>query len=716
MATGITPAVFALLQAFIFLALALAAAVLYVSLPLALVFAFFNTTEVIALAVVRAYLGLLVKTYVTATFLALFMGFLIYWGSGGNWVGFLGMELLILFFTWHLARMAVQTITQSLNTVTQAVGQATGTQWTYVDPPKLAGQATGVAATVALAAATGGTGLALGSLVSGMGGALGVPGAGTLGTAIALGSRRQRSSSADTSSEETPTGWTSAGTPSATDDAEPDLRENAAGQDVPRTDSTIIDGEWYEVREAQQRRTRADRWLTAHGIPPMDTPPPPHPANGGARYPASPPPAAESPRAANDEVAPPHPDALLDFSSHPDAAPTVQPPLHDGALSLPRSALLPAPAADEAAATPQPPTVWRTEPIATPAALRDRAQWVAWRYEEVDGRRTKIPYNPRNGRRARSNDPATWGTSEEAEAAVVMGGYEGIGFMIHPADPFVGVDLDHCFDPQTGTLLPWAEDIVRELDSYTEVSPSGTGIRIFTRGTLPPRELGRREGPVEMYDDRRFLSVTGQHLAGTPATVEDRAEALDQIHRQVFRKRYAAAQAPSAPAAAPPMAGNPPSLTDTAILNKIRRAKNGASFERLWRGDIAGYASASEADLALCGMLAFYTQDPEQIERLVAQSGLWDEKWRNRPAYRQGTIQQAIAHRSGTYTTAAARGSSRRRDRAMSKQAADVSSPSEAAALTPTTADDSGGETARPDANVETAATSEEGKRDAAVV
>jgi primase-polymerase (primpol)-like protein len=240
--------------------------------------------------------------------------------------------------------------------------------------------------------------------------------------------------------------------------------------------------------------------------------------------------------------------------------------------------------------------------------LREQAQWVAWRYEQINGRRTKIPYNPRDGHRARSNDPRTWGSADEAQAALAQGGYDGVGFMLRAGDPFVGMDLDHCFDPQTGALLPWAAEIVETLDSYTEVSPSGTGLRIFARGTLPPRELGRREGPVEMYSDRRFLSVTGQHLSGTPTTVEERGAEVAQVHRQVFHRRYEAATPPVAPS--PSATGVTPALNDAAILDKLRRAKNGPSFERLWQGDTEGYASASEADLALCGMLAFYTQDP----------------------------------------------------------------------------------------------------------
>lgn len=181
--TGIVPSVFAIQQAIIFLALAIAAAVLIFSLPISLVFAFFSATEVIALSVVRAYVSLLIKTYVVAMILAIFMGFLKFWADSQNWVAFLGMSLLILFFTWQLAHLAIQTITQSLNVVTQAIGEATGTQMKYFDPIGAAGQTVGqgvgLAATVGIAAATGGAGMAAGSLVSGLGGVgvgMGIPG------------------------------------------------------------------------------------------------------------------------------------------------------------------------------------------------------------------------------------------------------------------------------------------------------------------------------------------------------------------------------------------------------------------------------------------------------------------------------------------------------------------------------------------------------------
>jgi primase-polymerase (primpol)-like protein len=255
-----------------------------------------------------------------------------------------------------------------------------------------------------------------------------------------------------------------------------------------------------------------------------------------------------------------------------------------------------------------------------------------------------MPYNPLSNARARTNDPATWNTLEAASSAAARQGHDGVGFMLSPDDPFVGIDLDHCYDPTTGTLAPWAEAIVRDLDSYTEVTPSGTGLRIFVRGQLPPREQGRKRGPIEMYDDRRFLTVTGQHLRGTPTSIEDRTATIGDLHARVFQSPPA--PPPTAPVGEPSMHD----LSDASVLTKIQGAQNHEAFTRLWSGDTTGYASDSEADLALCGMLAFYTQDPAQIERLVARSELWDEKWQNRPAYRQGTIQTAIARRTGTYS------------------------------------------------------------------
>ena len=154
-------------------------------------------------------------------------------------------------------------------------------------------------------------------------------------------------------------------------------------------------------------------------------------------------------------------------------------------------------------------------PDAIPARLRGRNQWVVWRGERRDGRTTKVPYQVAHpSRHAAVSDPTTWGTFDDAVRVQGSASRQlaGVGYVLTREDGLVGIDLDHCRDRKTGTIAPWALAIVRRIDSYTEVSPSGTGLRIFARGVLPPE--GRRKGLIEMYDGGRYLTLTGHRISG----------------------------------------------------------------------------------------------------------------------------------------------------------------------------------------------------------
>ena len=153
---------------------------------------------------------------------------------------------------------------------------------------------------------------------------------------------------------------------------------------------------------------------------------------------------------------------------------------------------------------------------AVPDALRGLPAWVVWRFIPSGPRWRKLPCDPRTGRVASCADPATWASFEEAVRSYRQGGYDGIGLQLSP--PFVGVDLDGCRHPDTGQLAPWAVDVVRELGSYTEVSPSGHGLHVLATGTLPAGWRHRPDLGIEAYDGGRYLTVTGRHLAGTPQT------------------------------------------------------------------------------------------------------------------------------------------------------------------------------------------------------
>ena len=95
----------------------------------------------------------------------------------------------------------------------------------------------------------------------------------------------------------------------------------------------------------------------------------------------------------------------------------------------------------------------------------------------------------------------------EALEAYKTGRYDGIGFVFCSADPYTGVDLDKCRNPETGDIDPWAREIMDALGGYQEVSPSGAGIHVIVEGKLP--EGRNRRGNIEAYSQERFFTVTG---------------------------------------------------------------------------------------------------------------------------------------------------------------------------------------------------------------
>ena len=288
-----------------------------------------------------------------------------------------------------------------------------------------------------------------------------------------------------------------------------------------------------------------------------------------------------------------------------------------------------------------PPSALRIIVDAVPVELKTRPQWVAWRYELRDGKWTKVLKNPSTGYNGKSDNPATWGTFETALAGYRRRHMDGIGFVFSADDPYAGVDLDRCRDPITGTIAPWALAIIEALQSYTEISPSGTGVKIFVGATIPPG--GHRKDRIEMYDRGRYFTVTAHHLAGTPLTVEERQAEIDALHAQIFQPERLTPR----PAQASPHTGL--DINDDALIARALMACNGRHFAQLWAGDSDGYASHSEADAALCALLAFWCgPDADRIDRLFRRSERYREKWDARHygdgrTYGQATIAHATS-------------------------------------------------------------------------
>lgn len=293
----------------------------------------------------------------------------------------------------------------------------------------------------------------------------------------------------------------------------------------------------------------------------------------------------------------------------------------------------------------------------TPDAIRELQalpQWVCWRLEIPEGktRVTKVPYQT-NGEKAASNAPHTWTTYEAASRAE---GFEGVGFVVAASDPYCGIDLDGCINA-AGELADWAERLVELFASYTEITPSGQGLRIWIKGALPAGRRSKkwaetidgeeRTTGIEMYDSLRFFTITERHWGDTPGEIAGRQAELSALHAHLF---------PPKPAAARPPVSAAPSLADADLIEKAHRATNGAKFARLWRGDCDGYPSQSEAEYALCQLLRFWTgADPAAIERIARQSALYREQWdepRGQTTWIGLTIANALADGGEIYDPA----------------------------------------------------------------
>jgi Protein of unknown function (DUF3987) len=221
-----------------------------------------------------------------------------------------------------------------------------------------------------------------------------------------------------------------------------------------------------------------------------------------------------------------------------------------------------------------------------PAELRALPQWVNWRIGVRGGKKTKIPLNPRTLRKASVDNSETWTSFEVAKKNCRNG--TGIGFVFTEKDPYEGNDFDKCIDPETGDIEPWAQKLISEFNSYSEKSQSGGGVHVILKCKLPPG--GRKVGRIECYDAGRFFAFTGDTL-----NVSEEIKEVDgaKLHRDLMSE-----------------------ARDLNIVDKAMLAKNGEAFKKLWHGDIAGYPSHSEADMALCGHLYFWTQDKKATDRL----------------------------------------------------------------------------------------------------
>ena len=159
-----------------------------------------------------------------------------------------------------------------------------------------------------------------------------------------------------------------------------------------------------------------------------------------------------------------------------------------------------------------------------------KESFMLWRLEKREGRYTKPPINTNTGLRGDVTDRSQWTDYENALEIHQSGRFHtsGISVVLHPESELVGLDLDHCIND--GAFSDDAREILKKVCSYSEISPSGNGVRIFLYGKLP--EKGRRRGPIECYDEGRHLTVTGNHIHGTPKVINRDQTVIDWFHQK----------------------------------------------------------------------------------------------------------------------------------------------------------------------------------------
>ena len=236
-----------------------------------------------------------------------------------------------------------------------------------------------------------------------------------------------------------------------------------------------------------------------------------------------------------------------------------------------------------------------------PFEMRSYNQWVVWRYEDVNNKKTKVPYNAK-GFLASVTNPQSWNTFAEVVEAK---GYDGIGFVLTQNDPYAFIDLDHTTDQDE--FAKQQTIYANFMDTYAELSPSGQGLHIIMRGRLPQ---GRRRGSVEIYSSQRFMTMTGNVYNNQPVT--DCQNRLETLFHSLGKSEKVIQ-----------LADEKQHYGDNELFDIAFNAENGQKFYDLYHGHWQEYYnSQSEADHALINILSFYSRNQEQIARMFRASAL----------------------------------------------------------------------------------------------
>lgn len=298
------------------------------------------------------------------------------------------------------------------------------------------------------------------------------------------------------------------------------------------------------------------------------------------------------------------------------------------------------------------------DPVIRPKGIRVRVnlipdelkvfdQWVNWTYEQKKGRWAKPPINPTTGREAKVNDSTTWSPFDAAvHRYYEIGGVDGVGFVVTRDTGVVVIDLDGCRNPYTGTIDRWAMDIIRSVNSYTSISPSGTGVHIFAYSTMPKPGVNKpllkdgKQVRVEVYVDGHYVTETGAPVDGTPRKLANAQRALDRLIEELESNESASTshKPANAPAKVVPFTlhGDDSQnrcesdveigssyLDDKSVIARIVADEK---CSKLWNGDWSGYPSPSEADLYAVSWLDGQTETLDRWTSFSNSQGCIDRR------------------------------------------------------------------------------------------
>lgn len=283
-----------------------------------------------------------------------------------------------------------------------------------------------------------------------------------------------------------------------------------------------------------------------------------------------------------------------------------------------------------------------------PLELRQRFQWIVWAYEERNGKKTKVPYLER-GMKAQSNS-GSWKTFEGACIIAQDQGFDGIGFMFSKEDDYIGIDIDHCID-ENGVMSPFAQEIVDSLDSWTEISPSGTGIHIVIKGSLPDKIQGSGRKNVktglEIYRHSRFFTVSSNLLCNLE--IFERSDELEEIMDKYFDDSDLQGKADLSL-----YEDDKIKFSNKELWKVMFESKKGEDIKELYGGRLINNDHSS-SDLALCNYLAFWTgNSATRMDSMFRETNLIRDKWDRihfgdtGETYGERTIAKAIASTTST--------------------------------------------------------------------